>query len=902
MMAGFESLERAVAEAESGNRDFDAAGSVVTSPKGARGRMQVMDATNADPGFGVQAAQNDSLEERARVGRDYLRAMVDRYGGDVRKGLAAYNAGPGRLDEAIMRGGDGWIDHMPPETVAYTNKIVGQLMPQQGGLDRAAAAVLPSAQAAGPAQSVSRPAALPWKQVIIKPEYQSLSAEDKAAAQRQYFDEVVAPHVPKAQIDAARDEFYTAYPPLGLRSEDGGASGAGITPKTSTGVGADGVMRVEMAQEDPSEKADAPPPQRGTLSQLGRQVGLTARAGIRGLAGLSEMGTNAAIDGINGAFGTHIPRADVGATLSAAGLPEPENAVERVSQDVAGALAGTGGTMALGKLMGNAVGPVTQRVGDVLASAPRAQAASAAAGATAGGVTREDGGSAGQQLAATLAAGLGPAALTATGKGLARSLFRGGEEGRKRINDAFAAFERAGTTPTVGQATQGRGARAAESALAKLPGSAGVINRKAAAQAEEIAGQVDRVADRLATKTGPVEAGEAIERALNKFKEGAKGLTNHLYNKLDAYLPKDTPVTVDRTREALAALNTDIQGAPALSTMFKNGKIQGIENALGADLRTGSTAYGAQAARKSSTLPYESIKKLRTLVGQEIDNSTFTSDVPRSKWRALYGVLSEDLGDAAVRASPKAEAAWKWANQFTRMQNQRLEELAKVVNRDAPEKIFGAALQGTADGDTLVRRVVSAMSKDDRKELASAVLRRMGRSMPGQQNDAGDAFSTERFLTNWSRMSPEARYTIFGRAGDSELLDELASVVQVASNIRDGSKVFANPSGTAGAAANLSMLGGLGVALGTGRVGTVAGLAGSAGMSNLAARLMSNPAFVQALARRTKLPAAQGIGTVNAMAQDGSEEYLLSKEKVSDSPDYSNDRVAPHERKKQEQK
>lgn len=32
--------------------------------------------------------------------------------------------------------------------------------------------------------------------------------------------------------------------------------------------------------------------------------------------------------------------------------------------------------------------------------------------------------------------------------------------------------------------------------------------------------------------------------------------------------------------------------------------------------------------------------------------------VPRDKWRALYGALSEDLGDAAKQAGPEAFDSW----------------------------------------------------------------------------------------------------------------------------------------------------------------------------------------------------------------------------------------------------
>jgi hypothetical protein len=156
-MANFDDLLKLVRQAESGGREFDAAGNVLTSPAGAKGSMQVMDTTNRDPGYGVRPAADNSLDERARVGQDYLRAMLTNYGGDVRKALAAYNAGPGSVDRAISRGGDDWMSYLPKpaETVPYVNKIVGGLTQQPNMLDRAAAAVLPSAQAATPAQGIS---------------------------------------------------------------------------------------------------------------------------------------------------------------------------------------------------------------------------------------------------------------------------------------------------------------------------------------------------------------------------------------------------------------------------------------------------------------------------------------------------------------------------------------------------------------------------------------------------------------------------------------------------------------------------------------------------------------------------------------------------------------------------
>lgn len=112
---------------ESGGRRYAADGSILTSPKGAQGEMQVMPATSADPGFGVTPAKDGSPAELARVGRDYLAAMERRYDGDPAKAMAAYNAGPGALDAAMKAHGDAWLQHMPAETQTYVARGLAKL-------------------------------------------------------------------------------------------------------------------------------------------------------------------------------------------------------------------------------------------------------------------------------------------------------------------------------------------------------------------------------------------------------------------------------------------------------------------------------------------------------------------------------------------------------------------------------------------------------------------------------------------------------------------------------------------------------------------------------------------------------------------------------------------------------
>jgi len=123
----------AIAMAESGGKEFNQDGTRVTSPKGARGSMQVMPGTATSPGFGVQPS-NGTPEDDARMGRDYYGAMVGRYGGNQSLALAAYNAGPGKVDAALARIGakpgdqvdaSRVVSMMPAETRAYVEKING---------------------------------------------------------------------------------------------------------------------------------------------------------------------------------------------------------------------------------------------------------------------------------------------------------------------------------------------------------------------------------------------------------------------------------------------------------------------------------------------------------------------------------------------------------------------------------------------------------------------------------------------------------------------------------------------------------------------------------------------------------------------------------------------------------
>lgn len=98
---------------------------------GATGLGQVMAATAQDPGYGVTPLR-DRLDpvENLRFSAEYMAALLNKYGGDYRTALAAYNAGPGKVDQA---GGVPAYE----ETQNYIAKILGgQLRPVPRPADR----------------------------------------------------------------------------------------------------------------------------------------------------------------------------------------------------------------------------------------------------------------------------------------------------------------------------------------------------------------------------------------------------------------------------------------------------------------------------------------------------------------------------------------------------------------------------------------------------------------------------------------------------------------------------------------------------------------------------------------------------------------------------------------------
>ena len=89
------------------------------SPKGAQGVMQL------EPKTAKSLGVDDAFDPTQNIpaGAAYMQTLHRRFG-HWDRALAAYNAGPDRVQEAIDQYGDDWLDHTPQETQDYVHKIL----------------------------------------------------------------------------------------------------------------------------------------------------------------------------------------------------------------------------------------------------------------------------------------------------------------------------------------------------------------------------------------------------------------------------------------------------------------------------------------------------------------------------------------------------------------------------------------------------------------------------------------------------------------------------------------------------------------------------------------------------------------------------------------------------------
>ena len=422
---------------------------------------------------------------------------------------------------------------------------------------------------------------------------------------------------------------------------------------------------------------------------------------------------------------------------------------------------------------------------------------------------------------ATMAAPIGLLAGGA-GQAIANRLAGTGNYGAASI-----AAEAAPINVTVPRFMEG--GRASQNIAGKLGGIPFIgddINASVARTRSQTGAAAERISEQAAGgATTPQAAGEAARGAMQTYVgPTARAMQERVYRPVNQAMG-NTPAPLNSTARVTQVLQNE-QAATA------NPAINAV-----------AIREVTDAVTRPGGLTFEGMTRLRTRIGDMIDNTIDANNIPeRAALQRLYGALSQDMDDAVTAiGGPRVQQMWQSANAITRQLAERRGQVAGVIGREGErpgeavvEKVVSmASTKGSANAAGLdqIRR---ATGPEAWRQVAGAAIQRLGRN---QSNE----FSADIFLKNFRQLSDDGRRVLFETTGDPTLLENLNRLAAVSTGLRAFGRL-GNPSGSGGVGALLTAL-----------VGVGAGDAGATAGAMLAGRgvglLMSRPAVVRGMSQ-----------------------------------------------------
>jgi hypothetical protein len=324
---------------------------------------------------------------------------------------------------------------------------------------------------------------------------------------------------------------------------------------------------------------------------------------------------------------------------------------------------------------------------------------------------------------------------------------------------------------------------------------------------------------------------------------------------VDKAIPdQSAPIELTRTAGALRRGGGGTFEDDVLSGILGNPKLKAIADRL-------DETEGA--------LSYSDARTLRTTVRGMLTDPGARGDISQGALKQIYSALTDDLKDGVrTLGGSRALTEYNRANQFTRAGVQRWDRaMSKILKVDSPEKAYEqlvtAATRGKSADLGKLYAVKRSLSNAEWDDVASTMIAQLGKPTAGRAGAEAIEFSPATFVTNFAKMTPEARNAVFVSSGRADLARELDGFVRVLTKLKNAERL-GNPSGSG----VYNMFSGL-LAAGAGETLLSGGIPSGTLASVLAgyggARLLSSPKAVNALSR---LASASGQ-TSNRLSQGG---------------------------------
>ena len=365
-----------------------------------------------------------------------------------------------------------------------------------------------------------------------------------------------------------------------------------------------------------------------------------------------------------------------------------------------------------------------------------------------------------------------------------------------------------------GAGVQGLTAGTAQSVVGRGP-----ITRGAEATTEALQLAAQRAADATGEVRSPLEIGLQLKDAAAAFATSTSKRGGQLYDRVQkaaeglVFRPLNAAKTIDREIDLLRK---------------KNDPTDPLLRYLEAKREQLSTTQG---------FDYEGAKQILSdlKADHRVKDDLLRVTNAKSTLGRVARAMEEDVTGTMIKNDREGAAnAFKTANAYWRQRVETIDDaLQPILGPDAtPERILdsiNAMTRGGKGGVQRLVRVINSLPEADRGNIRATIVDRLGRAKAGAQDAGGEVFSPAEFMTNWNKMSGEAKVALFGR--DRKLTQALNDIALLADSTKQAQR-FTNQSQTAGAV-NVTNL--YNVMAGVGALGG----AGAAGAGNFGLALTS---------------------------------------------------------------
>jgi len=438
---------------------------------------------------------------------------------------------------------------------------------------------------------------------------------------------------------------------------------------------------------------------------------------------------------------------------------------------------------------------------------------------------------------------LSPIALEKGGNMVLRGSLRGASP--EQMQQRLKILDAAGVdTPTAGVASGKDFTIGSEAFAMKTPGGVSRFQDAAQAMSKGMANKVDDLAGSLSAMNQPVEAGESILKGLDDFSQRLGTRYRAAIAPVDAALGAQ-PIKVDNFARVLREAGSPVKGMEELSVTL---------GAKDPKLIQAATNLDDILLRGNGAVPYESLRQMRSAIGEKLTNPQFFDDISRQTYKKLYAALSEDIRIAARTAG--VETAFNDANKIFSGGAELLEKTLKTVGgKTIAEDAYAAAISNAQRGPTKLKALKATLSPEQFDDFRAVVVGGLGKNKQGH-------FTPDLFLSHYDGLNPASKDVLFGTSGG--LRKNLDTVAEAATMMKKVASQYANPPETAKSIGLIAMGSSLPTAFafilnGNWRVGAslIGGAVGLSTMASAGADMMTNQTFVRWLAESTKLVDSQ---------------------------------------------